>query len=267
MKKMMAVLAVALATPAATRAAELRDLCPDRPGKATPACILDPGHVQYEMSFADWTRDHQAGATDDTLLVADSLLRVGLTPDTELHIGWTPWGHDRVRDAAGIGHSGGTGDVTLALRHSLRNPDGKQFSLALQPFMSLPTGGKAIGAGDWGAGLTIPASLELPDDLQLGISPTIEAAVDEDGKGHHLAYSLVTALTVPIGETGLSGTAELWGQRDDDPSGHVSQYSLDIVAAWQPKQLANLQLDIGTYLGLNRNTPDVELLGGVAIRF
>jgi len=117
------------------------------------------------------------------------------------------------------------------------------------------------------AGLTIPASFELPHDLQFAVVPTVEAAVDEDGSGRHLAYSVVTALTVPVGGSGLSGTVELWGQRDNDSSGHTSQFSLDAVAAWQPKQLANVQLDIGTYLGLNRNTPDVEMLGGVAIRF
>lgn len=253
--------------PAAAQAGELRDLCPDRPGKATPACILDPGHVEYEASLVDWTRDHAGGVTDDRLVVADSLVRVGLTSDTELHLGWTPWGHDRTRDATGVHRSSGTGDVTLAIRHNVFNPDGKNFSLALQPFVSLPTGGKTIGAGDWGAGLTIPASVELPHDLQFGFSPTIEAAVDTDGKGRHLAYSLVGALTVPVGRTGVSETLELWGQRDNDPGGHSSQYNADIVAAWQPRKLANVQFDIGAYLGLNRNTPDIELLGGAAVRF
>lgn len=253
--------------PVAAQAGDLRDFCPDRPGKATPACTLDPGHVEYETSIADWTHDRSGGSVDDSVLVGDSLLRIGLTTATEVQIGWTAWGQDRTRDASGVSKSSGTGDVTLSIRHSLHNPDGKGVSIALQPFVSVPVGGSAIGAGDWGAGLTIPASFELPHDLQFAVVPTVEAAVDEDGSGRHLAYSVVTALTVPVGGSGLSGTVELWGQRDNDSSGHTSQFSLDAVAAWQPKQLANVQLDIGTYLGLNRNTPDVEMLGGVAIRF
>jgi len=260
-------LAGLLVLPASAWAGELRDLCPDRPGKATPACILDPGHVEYEASIADWAHDRSGGAVDDGLLIGDSLLRIGLTTATEVQIGWTAWGQDRTRDASGVSKSSGTGDVTISIRHSLQNPDGKGVSIAVQPFVSLPVGGSAIGAGDWGAGLTIPASFELLRNLQFAVVPTIEAAVDEDRNGRHLAYSVVTALTVPVGDSGLSGTFELWGQRDNDPGGHKSEYSLDAVAAWQPKQLANVQLDFGTYLGLNHNTPDVELLGGVAIRF
>jgi hypothetical protein len=267
MKFHCATLALLFMVPAVARATELRELCPDRPGKATPACTLDPGHAEYETSLADWTHYHATGATSDIVLVADSLLRVGLTRDTEAQIGWTPWGHMRERDFGGTIRDSGIGDVTLSLRHNLRNPDGSGFSIAFQPFVSLPGGGKAIGAGDWGAGLIIPASVELPHKLQLGIAPSVEAAVDQDHNGRHLAYSLATALTVPLGDTGLSSSIEFWGSRDDDPSGHASQFSLDASAIWTPKQLANLQLDVGGYVGLNHNTPDLELLGGVAVRF
>jgi len=172
-------LAGLLVLPASAWAGELRDLCPDRPGKATPACILDPGHVEYEASIADWAHDRSGGAVDDGLLIGDSLLRIGLTTATEVQIGWTAWGQDRTRDASGVSKSSGTGDVTISIRHSLQNPDGKGVSIALQPFVSLPVGGSAIGAGDWGAGLTIPASFELLRNLQFAVVPTIEAAVDD----------------------------------------------------------------------------------------
>jgi len=249
-------------------AGDLRELCSDRPGKATPACTLDPGHVEYETSLADWTRDRSGGAREDTLLVADSLPRIGLTSDTEAQIGWTPWGHVRTHEPGGaITKMSGAGDVTLALRHNLRNPDGSGTSIAFQPFVSLPTGGKAISDGDWGAGLTVPVSFSLPHDMQFAVVPTAEAAVDADGTGRHSAYELATALTAPLGDNGLSASVEFWGQRDNDPSGHSSQYSADVMGIWQPKQLANVQFDIGSYVGLNRNTPDIQLLGGVAIRF
>jgi hypothetical protein len=248
--------------------AELRKLCPDRPGKATPACTLDPGNVEFETSAVDWTRDTAGNGREDSVLLGDSLLRIGLTANAEAQIGWTPWGHVRSRDASGITDTmSGTGDVTLSIRHNLRNPDGSGTSIALQPFVSLATGGKAIGAGDWGAGLTIPISFTLPHSLQLGIAPTLEAAVDADGTGRHLAYEIATALTAPWGDSGLSTSIELWSQRDDDPSGHSSQYSVDLAGIWQPNTLSNVQLDLGVNLGLNRNTPDLELISGFAVRF
>lgn len=262
------VLFTALLAGSAAHAGNLRDLCPDRPGKGAPACTLDPGHVEYETSLADWTRDRSGGERQNTLLVADSLLRIGLNSSTEAQIAWTPWGHVRTRDrGGGIDKASGVGDVTLSIRHNLRNPDGSGTSIALQPFVSLPTGGNAIGDGDWGAGLTMPVSFSLPHDWQLAVVPTAEAAVNEDGKGRHFAYELATAVTAPLGDSGVSASLELWGQRDDDPSGRTSQYSFDLAAIWQPKQLANVQLDMGSYIGLNHNTPDVEILGGVAVRF
>lgn len=263
----LAALPLLLIAPGIAHAGDRRPLCPDRPGKATPPCVLDSGQIEYETGIADWTHDHDDDQTTDTILAADSLLRIGLTGDTEAQIGWTPWGHVRVRDGGVRSTDSGTGDVTLAVRRNLRNPDGGGFSIAAQPFVTLPTGGRAIGAGDWGAGLIIPASFELPHDLQLGIAPAVEAAVDQDGNGRHFAYSLATALTVPVSGTGLSASFELWGRRDEDPAGHVSQYSLDAYMIWQPKRLANLQFDIGANLGLNRNSDDLEIVGGAAIRF
>jgi hypothetical protein len=45
---LVALLIYAIAAPA--HAEGLRDFCPDRPGKGTPPCILDKGHIQAEMS-------------------------------------------------------------------------------------------------------------------------------------------------------------------------------------------------------------------------
>jgi hypothetical protein len=45
----------------------------------------------------------------------------------------------------------------------------------------------------------------------------------------------------------------------------VRQYSLDAAAAFLVSN--NVQLDAGVNFGLNRNTPDVELYSGVALRF
>ena len=36
-------------------------LCSDRPGKATPSCVIAPGAIQIETSAVDWTRDRADG--------------------------------------------------------------------------------------------------------------------------------------------------------------------------------------------------------------
>lgn len=145
-----------------------------------------------ELGIGDWTRERDGTLHTDTVTAGEALLRVGLTPSTEVQVGWTALGHVRERDTVAgtaVGRTG-TGDVTLALRRNLRNPDGSGFSLAVMPYASLPVGGRALGAGDWGAGLLIPASVEA-GAVSLSLTPHVDAAVDADGNGRHLAYGAV----------------------------------------------------------------------------
>ncbi len=251
---------LALAAPAH---AELREFCASRPGLGTPACTVDPGHVMVEVGLADWTRDNSADARNDTVLFGDTLVRVGLDDRTEAQVGWTPYGHVRVRDKASglVTRAGGTGDVSLGLRRSVSGPGG---SVAIQPFVTVPVGGSAIGAGDWGAGVIVPIGFDLGHDVQLSLSPEIDAAVNASGSGRHLAYGSVIGLSAPLAK-GLSGTIEFQAVRDEDTAGATTQAFASASLAWMVG--ANTQLDLGGVAGFNRDSPDAEVYVGIARRF
>lgn len=263
-----AIVVILLGIAGAAQAEDLRDLCADRPGKGSPACTIDPDRLQAEVGLADWSHDRNRDSIEDDLLLGDMALRYGLGPSTELRLGWTAYGQVRVKDRATgmVSHDHGSGDVTIGLRQNLHNPDGSGFAIALQPFVTLPTGGHAIGAGTWGAGLVVPISYQLPSNIQLGLTSEIDAAPDEDRHGRHTAYSETLSISVPVTKS-ITGSAELWAMRDRDPSGHSSQSSFDLAAAWIPKEKGRLQLDAGTYVGLNRQTPDIEAYVGVTEKF
>ncbi|CAN5275604.1 hypothetical protein BH10PSE12_BH10PSE12_09550 [soil metagenome] len=263
---MAATAALWLAAPSIATAQDLRKLCNDRPGLGTPACTVDPGHVVVELGLGDWTRERDAGQTIDTLVLGDGLARVGLTDSLEGQIGWTSYGHVRTRDrtSGSIDRTSGVGDVSIALRQNLHNPDGSGFSLAVMPFATLPVGGSAIGDGDWGAGLIVPASFDLGAGLSLALTPELDAAVDEDGDGRHFAYGSVAGLGLDLTDS-VSGTAEISLFRDEDPSGHASIALAGLSVAWQPSKA--LQLDVGTNIGLNANSPDEQIYFGVSRRF
>ena len=262
---MFAAMAVSTAASAPALAAEGRDLCPERPGLGTPACTVDAGAVVAEVGLADWTLDRNAEGRTDQWAFGDALLRVGLTPTLEVQAGWTMLGHVRVRDAAtnDVTSLTRTGDVTLALRQNLRNPDGSSFSIAVMPYATLPVGGEGVGAGDWGAGVIVPASFEL-GALSLGLTTHVDAAVDADGDGRHLAYGSVVGLGFGMTDN-LSATAELSLTRDRDPGGHSTEALAGLSLGWQPDE--DSQWDMGVNAGLNRNSPDVELYLGYARRF
>jgi hypothetical protein len=260
----IALFAVILA--GAAQAQDLRPLCPDRPGLGTPACTVDPGHAMVEMGGIDWTLDKDPSQRSDTLIAGDLLVRYGLDAHTEVQAGWTAFGSVRVRDrlAGGVSRRSGTGDVLLAIRRNLAHPDGEHVSVGVMPFATLPTGGTAIGAGDWAAGLIVPLSFSLDDRFSLALSPEVDAAVDEDRHGRHLAYGGVIGLSAALTDA-VTSTLEFQEVRDRDPSGHATHALTSLSLAWQPRK--QLQLDIGAVAGVNAASPDVELYVGVARRF
>lgn len=246
--------------------AEDRDYCPARPGLGTPACTIAPRRVSVETGLIDWTVADDPDGRTDTVLIGDTLVRLGVTDSIEAQFGWTPYGHVRLRDKANgqIDRIGRAGDVTLGLKANLRNPDGGKLSIAVQPFVTLPVGRTPVGAGDWGAGLVVPVTYDLNDTLNLQFTGESDAAVDGDGRGRHLAYSVVLGLSVALTRT-LDATLELQAIRDDDPAGHTTQalaaMSLALMAT------AETQLDIGAVAGLDRAAPDAEVYVGISRRF
>ncbi|MEA3008657.1 MAG: hypothetical protein QOJ91_349, partial [Sphingomonadales bacterium] len=144
----LAIAGLALAASSA-QAEDLRDFCPDRPGLGTPPCTMDPGHFDIEAGLVDWTLDRTPDLRTDTIEAGQLLVRIGLTDSLEAQLGWTAFGHVRTRDrlTGSVDHASGVGDLTVALRQNLKNPDGSGFSVALMPYATLPTGGQAIGAG------------------------------------------------------------------------------------------------------------------------
>ncbi|MEC3950390.1 transporter [Sphingobium sp. HWE2-09] len=243
-----------------------RDLCADRPGLGTPACTVDTGRVVVELGLGDWTREQDATSRTNTIEAGDVLVRLGLAEHLEAQVGWTAYGHVRTRDrlSGAIDKDSGVGDVQVALRRNLSHPDGSGFSIAIMPYASLPTGGGAIGAGDWGAGLIVPVSYDLGGGFSLGLTPEIDAAVDEDRSGRHLAYGSVVGLGFTLSDA-VSGTIEAQVTRDDDPAGHATQALGGLSFAWQPSD--DMQFDIGFNAGLNGDSPDSELYLGVVRRF
>jgi hypothetical protein len=243
-----------------------REFCADRPGEATPACTLDPGTLQVEASLADWSHSRDAEDVEDQTLIGDTLIRYGVADHAELRLGWTAYGVDRTRDRAegSVDHRHGTGDVSLGLRRNLKNPDGDGLSIAVQPFVTLPMGHTPIGAGTWSAGILMPMVAELDDKWSLTADPEVDAAADEDEHGRHLAYSGALDLQRKLTDD-LSLVAEGFVQRDDDPHGHQTLASANLLAAYQIGE--DSQLDFSVYKGLNHQTPRVELIFGVVRRF
>lgn len=259
----IAAAALLLSLPSSALADPLREFCPDRPGKDTPPCIVDRGHVVIETSALTYSRERDGSRYE----VGEPLVRYGLADTVELQLNFTPYVIARQEEADGSKRTlRGVGDLTGAVKVNLRNPDGSGTSAAVQAFVTAPTGKDGIGSGKWEGGVLVPLSFELSDKLGLALTPEVDWLADEEGSGHHLAVAGVASLSRELAD-GLVGSVELWSQHHREPGNKRTEASLDFALAWQPSQRKPVQFDIEVDVGLNRHTPKTEVTGGVAMRF
>lgn len=264
---LIASLALPTAVAAQSAPAPERDFCADRPGKGTPTCILDKGHWQVELGLFDGARQTDDTTRIDTWDAGDLFVRYGLTGLTELQLGLKTWNHERILDRATGDRdvAEGVGDLSIGLRHSLKNPDGSGLSVAISGFITAPTGARSIRADGFEGGVILPVSIPLNDDWSLSVSPEIDWVSDADGDGRHVAYTMVAGVGRGFGQWDLG--AEVWISRDDDPVAPTTPSTFDLSAVWSPPSLPDAQLDFGLNFGLNDDSPDLEFGVGLARRF
>ena len=248
----------------AAAAADEQPICADRPGKSTPACTVPAGHWQLETGFADWSLQKDDGERDASLVLGETTVKYGLTGSSDLEIDVTPWQRATSRAAGFHEAASGIGDVKLLYKQQLTSGDAA-LQVTLMPVVKVPTARHSLGNGKWEDGLLLPIDYSIgKSPFSIELTPELDWAADADGHGHHAAMEQVVSLGWQSTEK-LNLSAELWTGWDWDPSGTTRQASADGSAAYL---LSNdVQLDAGVNFGLNRATPDVELYGGVSVRF
>ena len=239
------------------------DFCAERPGQTTPPCITPAGQVMLESGLAAWQRQTDADSHTDSWTFATTQARVGLGGAVEGQIGWQMLGLSRTTDGINrrVATASGVGDLTLGL---LYGPSGNSGPVAVQIFATLPVGRMPIGAGDWGGGARLPVALPVGHGWQLGLTPEIDAAVNQSARGRHLAYGSAFGVGHAI-TSKLSIGVDVSVMRDLDPARSATRAVATGSLAWQAT--ANTQFDFGGGKGLNRDSLAGQVYFGVAHRF
>jgi hypothetical protein len=256
------------AAPMAARAEEpgaLRDFCAERPGRATPSCIVDPGHWMVEVDAYDVVRSRDAGVIERVTTALSPHIRLGLTSIIEAGVVFVPFTETRTSDAFGHATVHGTGDTTVNLKISLKNPGGDGPSVAILPFVSIPTAQHSLGLGGFQGGVIVPVALSLPAGFGLTLDPEVDAIRNGHG-GTGAAYTMAASLSHGLG-TGFTGGVEIWASQFRTPGSWERLATADASLAWIPAKRPNLQLDGGVNLGLTHHTPKTQAYVGVSRRF
>lgn len=258
------LIAVALLMASSAAAADDQPICPDRPSKSTGTCTVPQGKWQVETGLVDWSQDKSGGIRTEVTSWGGSLIKYGVSPNADLELGITPLETLSI-DGPGLHeHHSSFGDMIMRVKYRL-TPDGAPVSLALDPFLKLPTANHELGNGRVEGGLLVPIAAQLgKGPLTLSLGPELDLLANGDGHGRHVAMQQVLNLGLQANDK-LSLSTELWGMWDWDPAGTGRQYSADGSVAYLLTK--NLQIDAGANFGLNNQTPGIELYTGVSARF
>jgi hypothetical protein len=253
-----------LSLSSAVAAADAQPICAARPGKATPTCTVPAGRFQLETGLADWSLQKSGGERDTSLTIGETTFKYGLTDRSDIEVDVTPYTRQASRGPGFRDRASGVGDVKMSYKHRL-TADDAAVQVAVLPYVKIPTANRPLGNGKWESGLLVPIGYAIPGTpLSIGLTPELDWAADADGGGHHAAMVQVISLGWQATPK-LSLSGELWGQWDWDPAGTTRQTSADGAIAYLVTN--DVQLDAGANVGLNRQTPDVELYTGVSLRF
>lgn len=257
--------ALALADAARADAGSISEpICTDRPGKGSATCAAPKFRWQVETGLAHWSLEHIAGERKTTLKLGEIAVKYGITDRSHIEVGFTPLVRKTRREGDDHERFGGHGDMHVKFKQELTG-DGAAVEISLYPYVKLPTASKTIGNGKVEGGIIVPLAFSLGGSaFSVSAAPELDASADSDGRGYH--PNMVQQIGLNFDATKqLSLSAELWGSWDWDPAGTSRQASLGGSASY--KLTSEFQIDGGVDLGLNRNTPDVEVYCGMSIRF
>ncbi len=237
-------------------------MCAKRPGQGEPPCTVQNGHWQLEVGVADWTHDKQGSSSYSDLDLGEIELIYGLTDASHVSVSWTAWQHNRSRDGTGRTSQSGIGNVSLNYKYRMTEKSAA-FSAAIAPSVELPTQKREFGVKKAQYSLGLPLSYSFPNS-QWSLSAEPKISRSPSSSGYHWAY-------VQTASVGLQATKPLnlgleyyrkWAF--EEPKTKVEEL---IEPNFSYAITKDVMIDGSATFGLNKNTADIELQGGVSVRF
>lgn len=246
----------------------LRDFATDRPTRANIPYTIDAGQVQVESDLGFFTHDSftKSRTTTNTWNVLSPIFKAGLTNNIQADVVFSGlYNTTDVRNHAGgpTQRMEGFGDVSLRAKINLWGNDGGDTAFALMPYVKLPTNTGRVGNDIVEGGVFMPLAINLPASFTMIVMPQFDAQKNVNDNGTHAHFSQLVNVNRPIVEN-VTGYVELYAD-ESARNGVGTFYTLDFGLAWVIAP--NLQLDVGTYIGLNKAAPDLQAYVGIARRF
>ena len=247
---------------------QLRPFSTDRPGKTHSSLTVDAGHFQLESDFWNytWDRFSRDRTTTRAYSVTNPFLKLGVTNWAEIEIQVPTYNRLSVRSRNGAGNlrARGFGDLLIGGKINLFGNDKGDQALALYPLIKLPTAARGLGNNMVEYSINVPYTIALPARFSVTFEPAVGLLRNLNKQGYHADYQLLANLNRPIiGET-VTAALEIAAEFTTDHNIR-RRYTIDPSLQWLITPA--LQLDVGAYIGLNKDAPDYNPYIGISFRY
>jgi hypothetical protein len=246
----------------------IREMSTDRPDKTESAYTVDAGHYQIEMSILDYTYDrhNQEGTqTDaDTLSIAPTNLKVGLSNNVDLQVVINPYIRERAKEDSEVERKSGFGDVQTRVKINLWGNDGGKTAFAMMPFVKFPTNTDNLGNNATEGGIILPLAVELPGEWSMGLMTEFDFNEDLEDDDHY-ATDFINSITFGHQIFGdLNGYIEFFSSvTDGNRSGWIGTVDTGLTYGLTK----DIQLDAGVNIGVTRSADDFNPFLGLSMRY
>lgn len=239
---------------------QMREMSTDRPDTTESPYTVDAGHYQLEMSFFDYSRDHEGSLRNEAWAFGLVNFKMGLMDNTDLQFVFNSYTEETSKDNSITDRMSGFSDLTLRLKTNLWGNEGGTTALALMPYVKIPIN-TGVSNGEWEGGLIVPLGIAVSDRISVGLMLEADYVSNEESGGHDFEW-LHTA-TMGIGLTEQLGLyVELVGI-----AGTEVDYQALFDAGVTFSVTDNLVFDTGIRVGLNDAAEDFGVFTGMSIRF
>lgn len=235
----------------------MRDLSTDRPDFTESPFTVDAGHFQVELSFLEYTRDHEGGRTD-TYSVLPINLKLGVLNDLDLQFVFNPYLLVKTEEAT----LDGFGNVQLRSKVNLWGNDTGTTALGLMPFVQLPTAADGLGSDRVEGGLIVPFAWDLPGGWSVGLMAELDVVRHRSNDDYGIEFVHTAAVGREIAGP-LGGYVEYIGLA---PHRTGARYQATIGLGLTFGISPDIQLDGGANFGISGGADDVTLFSGIALR-
>jgi hypothetical protein len=236
---------------------QMREMETDRPDVTESPYTVDAGHFQYETDFVRLIKEKSEVQKTNTLLINQANIKIGLTANTAIQIGFQTYGRQKQTDisSGSTETTHGFGDVTFRIKQNLIGNDQGKFAMALLPYIKFPTS-KYDEESRFEGGLIVPMSYKLPGEWNLGFQVEVDRLKDKDQPAMHTEFLQTLTLSHQILKN-VDGIAETYYTYDFK----AHQFSNFLNAAIQMEVVKDLKFDAGINYGFQHDAEKQFFIG------